>query len=79
MANTNYLSDGTTTFSNMSLSGTLAAGAVSLVSEGAGTAVTASTSVLNGQLWVTVGASGLSVGIESGGSLYWINSTTSAT
>jgi hypothetical protein len=42
-----------------------------------GSAVTSGAIVPDGNLWITVGVSGLSVGIESGGSLYWINSTTS--
>lgn len=54
-------------------------GQLSLLSKGIGSTVSQSGNVSPGQLWFTVGASGLSLGIESGGSLYWINSTTSAT
>lgn len=49
---------------------------VSLLTQ-AGSSVTAAAQQTAGELWITVGASGFSLGIESGGSLYWINSTTS--
>ena len=44
----------------------------------AGSGITVGGSTAAGFLFVTVGTSGLSVGVESGGSLYWINSTVSA-
>ena len=84
----------TTVLSDLSLSGgrlrasdinapsaTLTAATITTFSTatGASNSVANSGSVTAGQLWITVGASGLSVGIESGGTLYFINSTTSAT
>lgn len=48
------------------------------VTTGASNTVGSGASVQAGCIFITVGASGLSLGIESGGSLYFINSTVSA-
>lgn len=54
-------------------------GRVLSIRTGASSSITVSESVRANEFWITVGASGLSLGIESAGSLYWINSTTSST
>lgn len=72
----------TVTADNLTTAGTATAGLVSATSISlatlAGSGITAGSSTPDGVLWITVGASGLSLGIESGGSLYFINSTVSA-
>jgi hypothetical protein len=89
---TRYLSGETTVLSEISTTGPIAGTnlsgtgtvsgvlgsftTVSVTTVGGG-AITSGASVPDASLWVSVGVSGLSVGIESGGSLYWINSTTS--
>lgn len=63
--------------STLSVVGQATLGPVSFTTA-AGSTITQFTDVTAGRLFITVGASGLSVGIRSANSLYWINSTVSS-